>query len=178
MSVEWMDRWYSYKFTALCSTLTTFPQVGRLPFSTLSMKHIFSSALSLPFIPSYAQHILITCLAFWKYKVEVGNSITYTHQTSKPMCTCTCTWSPWTLCYALQMCSESPGPLLGTTWEALKVTGIYVPTQKIWCPWSWSWVWKFSKLFPFSLLRRQQVTLPSLAFLIVSTLLGYFPSYA
>lgn len=40
------------------------------------------------------------------------------------------------------------------------------------------WVWKFSKLSPFSLLRCQQVTLPSLPFLIVSTLLGYFPGYA
>lgn len=77
------------------------------------------------------------------------------------------------------MCSESPGPLIGTTWESFNSDWHLCPNSEklMSLGLGAGWVRKFSKLSPFSLLRLQQVTLPSLAFLIVCTLLGYFPSY-
>lgn len=117
---EWME--VSYKLT-LSSTLTTSPQLGHLSFSTLSMNHVifssFASALSLPLIPLYAQHMLSSwpCLEFWKFKVEAGNPLTYTHKTSQPVCSCACTWPLlWTMPsrFALKPMDhslESPGKL-------------------------------------------------------------------
>lgn len=40
---------------------------------------------------------------------------------------------PWTQCQAFRMCSESPGPLIGITWEALTMADVWVLTQKIRC---------------------------------------------
>ena len=94
MSVVWMDGIATRPFPEL---LPRFSSRGIFPFP-LSVHTVifsfFSLALSLSFIPLNAQNMLSTwpCLEFWKYKGKVGNSFTYTHQTSQ--LTCTCTWWP------------------------------------------------------------------------------------
>lgn len=106
-----------------------------------------------------------------------------------------CAWSPRTRCHAFQMCSASPGPLRGTTWEALTTADVFISPQRIWCHWSWvqaghgdfkfipggsettAWLRPAPRISPFSLLRFQQVTPPSSEFPVVSTLLGHFPSH-
>lgn len=58
-----MGGWYSCKFTALSSTLATFPQLGHLPFSTLNMNYvIFFPFLQLSVFP-LLHYILRTYLA-------------------------------------------------------------------------------------------------------------------
>lgn len=131
----WMDGWCGYKFTAFCSTLSTFLQLGHPPFSTLSMNYVvFSSDLSLPLFPCMLSTCLVHGLVLnFGYKNEVGNSLTYSHQTSKS--TFTCAWACNLIVLGPNAMPsrppESPGPLTGTTWGAFTGIDVWVPVQKI-----------------------------------------------